>query len=132
MTNPSESRAYSFNYLLLFHLSLLGFYIGPNISTHREGKLNSLYICSEKVYLSLEEPWESWYHNTFKIRKSHLLSLSLTQLELKSQPYRSLAAWLGQVTFLNFFICNVKNIRVSTLSIEWTSACQGLRKVPVI
>lgn len=106
-------------YLFLFHLSLLGFYIRPNILIHRERKLGSFYICSEK-----EMPWESWYHNTFKIGKLHFLSLSSTQLGLKSQPYHSLAAWLGQVTFLNFFICNMNNIRVSTYK-YWMNQCMS-------
>lgn len=32
--NPSENTAYTFVYLFLFQVTLLGFYIRPNTSTH--------------------------------------------------------------------------------------------------
>lgn len=44
--NLSENTAYTFDYLFLFHLTLLGLYIKPNTLTHRKRKLDGFYICS--------------------------------------------------------------------------------------
>ena len=53
--NPSENTGYTFVYLFLSHVTLVGFYIRPTTSTHlfyltekENRKIGELYTCSER------------------------------------------------------------------------------------